>query len=162
LRASKNKENTFYYLALLDWAGIILSQDDMKSFTKEIITSTSVLTNSWTIESLLLPNLKDDISNLTIGYYHSRLIFKGTLPSVPTDIFGIRELRIKLENEINDFLYSNIIPRMAKYTKNPRVFTYPVFEIQSHEFFWKFEREKTYSLPPLVFTLNWMTLDLDG
>jgi hypothetical protein len=147
----KDKENVFYYLVLLDWSGTILSPDQLKSFTEEIMPSVPSPINSWATKSLLLPNLKDNVSNLTVGYYHSRLIFRGNLITVPTNIFEVRQLRTKLENELNDFVSSEIIPKMAKYTNGPRIFSYSVFEIRNKSLFWQFKREKTYSLPTTCF-----------
>jgi hypothetical protein len=52
---------------------------------------------------------------------------------------------------MRDFLIESIIPAMEQYTKNPRIFIYPIFEIQNDEPFWKFDTQKPFSLPTTCF-----------
>lgn len=107
------------------------------------------------------PDLKDEVTNIIIGYYHSRLIFRFNLISVPKDIISIRKLRTRLEKKISAFLMDKVVPAMKAYAGNPRIFIYPVFEIQSGEPFWKFDKQTPYSLPTTCFYTNWKTLGME-
>ena len=148
MKASNSDANTLYYLALLDWSEEILNAEPMKKFTRDIIsTPLPSPIDGWSTSSLHWPDLKDEVTDIVIGYYHSRLIFQFRLVSVPRDILGIRSLRMKLEKRVKKFLEDKVIPAMKSHVKKPRIFIYPIFELQSKEPFWKFSKQKPYSLP---------------
>ena len=151
MKASKFNANTLYYLALLDWREAILSPADMNKFTRDVISSPLPPIDGWITCSLHWPDLEDEVIDIIIGYYHSRLIFRFRLVSVPKNIFGIRRLRIKLEKRVRKFLVDKVIPAMKPYVKKPRIFIYPIFELRSKENFWKFDKQKPYSLPTTCF-----------
>lgn len=150
MKASEYSGNILYYLALLDWGASILTPDDMTKFTKDIICTLSPETG-WATRKLSWTNLKYKIADIEMGYYHSRLIFRFILTSVPNDIFGLRSMRFDLEKKITEFLKKDILPFMKPYIKRPRIFIYPVFELRSTETFWKFPEEKPFSLPSTCF-----------
>jgi len=141
---------------LIDW-GKILKDKDLTECTERIIQFPKGQIDGWTIRSLgwsKLPELADDISYAELGFYHSRLIFKFDLKSTPKDLHGIRLLREKLESKIEDFCLKKIIPVIKSYSKSagkPFIFTYPIFELNRLERFWKFEKRKPYSLPTTCF-----------
>jgi len=147
-----NKRNTVYYLALLDWREKILRPPrilrpkELSDFTKEVIPSPQP-ENGWsTTESLNWAELNDIVTNIKIGFYHSRLIFRFDLKKVPEKLHEIREIRRKFKERVEEYLNKKIIPAMEKYVKNPRAFLYPIFEIRRDELFWKsFGEQKPYS-----------------
>lgn len=151
MKASKSDANIFYYLGLLDWGADILPPKEMEKFTQDIILSPKSKTDGWNIRELSWPDLENKIADIEMGYYHSRLIFRFRLVSVPPDIFGIRELRFEIEKKVSEFLAKEVIPKMKAYTKTPKIFLYPIFEVQSKETFWKFDEAKLYSLPTTCF-----------
>lgn len=151
MKALKPNANTVYYLALLDWREIILSPEAMSKFTDDIIPSPSPPTDGWIICPLNWPNLKDKVINMVMGYYHSRLIFRFDLVSAPRDIFEVRRLRKRLENEVRKFLSDTVIKAMKSHVNVPRIFIYPIFELRSREVFWKFSKQKPYSLSTTCF-----------
>lgn len=122
----------------------------MSKFTKDIKCTLSPKTG-WATRQISLPNLGYKISDIKMGYYHSRLIFQFALPSPPDDIFGLRGMRFDIEKEIIGFLKREIIPFMKSYTKEPRIFIYPIFELGSAGTFWKFPEEKPFSFPSTCF-----------
>lgn len=150
MKASESNTNTLYYLALLDWRGEILGDKEMKKFAEKIIPDSRESVYGWTTGPLYWPSL-EEASNIKIGYYHSRLIFRFHLVKVPTGILGIRKLRMKIGDKIEEFLEDRVIPAMKSYVKKPRVFIYPIFELRNKEVFWKFEKQKSYSLPSTCF-----------
>jgi len=145
-----------YFLCLIDW-GKILKDKDLTECTEKIIHTPERQIDGWAIRSLdwaKLPELADIISNAELGFYHSRLIFKFDLKSTPKDLRGIRRHREKLESKIEDFCLEKIIPVIksySKFTRKPFIFTYPIFELNRLERFWKFEKRKPYSLPTTCF-----------
>ena len=151
MKASKLNANTVYYLVLLDWRETILSPEAMHKFTEDIISSPLPPTNGWIAGSVDWPDLKDKAINIVVGYYHSRLIFRFDLVSAPKDIFKVRKLRKRLEEKVVKFLNDTVIPAMRLHVKTPRIFVYPIFELQSKEAFWKFSEQKPYSLPTTCF-----------
>lgn len=151
MKTSKPKANTVYYLALLDWRETILNPEAMTKFTEDIISSPLPPTDGWITCTLDWPDLKDEVTNIVMGYYHSRLIFRFDLVSVPKDVFQVRKLRKRLENEVKKFLTDTVIPAMKSHVNVPRIFVYPIFELQSKEAFWKFSKQKPYSLPTTCF-----------
>jgi hypothetical protein len=158
LKVSNPKANTVYYLALLDWGEGILTQEEMEDFAKTIIPDHK-LTENWITGDLDAANFSDQVSEVRIGYYHSRIIFYLTLNSELQELQLIRKLREELQEKISKYLLDNILPAMKKYLhlKNPRVFIYPIFEIKSDKnssnkkSFWNFKRQKPYSLPTTCF-----------
>lgn len=143
-----------YYLALLDWRETILGAEAMRKFSESIVTPSPPQTDGWVIDSLDWPYLKDKIKktikikikNIVIGYYHSRIIFRFDLDSSPKGIFEFRMLREQIEQEVKKFLSGTVIQAMKSYVNVPRIFIYPIFELQSKEAFWKsFGEQKPYS-----------------
>lgn len=154
MKASKSNPNTLYYLALLDWRGKILSDEEMEKFSRNINLDPQKPKNGWITRQLPWLNLKDKVTDVKIGYYHSRLIFRFRLESVPKDILGMRRLRIELQERVTRYLKDSVIPAMKPYVKKtnePRIFIYPIFELSRKEDFWKFDEQKPYSLPSTCF-----------
>jgi hypothetical protein len=146
--------NHAYFLCLIDWETKILSPEELKDFTNKIIESSARTIDDWKIKPLSWPKLADIISNVELGFYHSRLIFKFDLGSALKDISQIREIRKKLESKIEDFCIKKVIPHAKPYIKEPKephIFIYPIFELNIREHFWRFEGQKPYSLPTTCF-----------
>jgi hypothetical protein len=150
LKAPRNDEdNVAYYLALLDWRQI-LKPGKLYDFRDEVIPLPRKPEDGWrTSKSLNWAELSDIIRDIKIGFYHSRLIFRFNLKVVPENIEKFREIRAKINERVKDYLDNKIIKAMEKYVengKNPRIFFYPIFEIQRNEAFWKdFGEFKPYS-----------------
>ena len=148
--------NHVYFLCLIDW-GKILTDEELVGCTEKIIREPERQVDGWTTTSLdwsKIPRLADKISKAELGFYHSRLIFKFDLQSTPKDLRGIRKIREELESKIEDFCVKEIIPTiksLSQYAKKPFVFTYPVFELNRFEHFWKFKKQKPYSLSTTCF-----------
>ena len=149
--------NHVYFLCLIDW-GKILTNEELAGCTEKIIPDADPEVDGWAIRPLVdwpkLPELADIISKAELGFYHSRLIFKLELKSTPKNLQGIRQYREKLESKIEDFCLKKIIPVIKSYSKSagePFIFTYPIFELNRLERFWKFEKRKPYSLPTTCF-----------
>lgn len=143
-----------YYLCLIDWETKVLSPKELEEFTNKIMGSSTQTIDSWKVKTLNWPELADTISNVELGFYHSRLIFKFDLRSTPKTLLQIREKREKLESKIEDFCSNQVIPAIKSYNeeaKEPHIFIYPIFELNILENFWKFEGKKPYSLPTTCF-----------
>lgn len=145
---SNNRSNAAYLLALLDW-GRILEPNEMDDFTDEVVPLPRQSKDGWVTKSLMLAGLNDIIMDIEMGFYHSRLIFRFNLKVAPKSIKNFREDRSEIKNKIEDYLKKNVIDAMKPYVekgKKPRIFLYPIFEIQGCEAFWKsFGEQKPYS-----------------
>jgi len=143
-----------YVLCLIDWETKILSPEELKEFTLKIMQSSSREIDGWTITSLNWPELADIISNVELGFYHSRMMFKFDLESTPKNIFQVREVRKRLESKIEHFCLKEVIPHAKSYNakaKKPYIFTYPIFELNVQEDLWRFRGQKPYSFPTTCF-----------
>lgn len=142
-----------YFLCLIDW-GQVLGSKELKKVTDKIIGSPDRTSDGWKIKTLKWSELSDIISKVELGFYHSRLIFKFDLSSTPKTILDIREQRERLELKIEDYCSINVIPiirSFSKNSKNPLIFTYPIFELNRQEEFWRFNGRRPYSLPTTCF-----------
>ena len=142
-----------YFLCLIDW-GQVLGSKELKKVTDKIIGSPDRTSDGWKIKTLKWSELSDIISKVELGFYHSRLIFKFDLSSTPKTILDIREQRERLELKIEDYCSKNVIPIIRSFSKNstnPLIFTYPIFELNSQEEFWRFNGRRPYSLPTTCF-----------
>ena len=147
--------NHVYFLCLIDWEGVLRSEE-LEKLTEKIIGLTPPkIIDGWKIKPLdWEEDLSDIISKAGLGFYHSRLIFNFDLKSTPKDIFGIRKVRERLESKISDYCSNEIVPIIKSYNreaKEPFIFTFPIFELNIKEDFWKFEKQKPYSLPTTCF-----------
>ena len=148
--------NHAYFLCLIDW-GKILTDEELARCTEKIIPDADPKVDGWAIRPLdwpKLPELADKISKAELGFYHSRLIFKFDLQSTPKDLHGIRKFREELESKIENFCVKEIIPIIkscSQRVKRPFIFMYPIFELNRLEPFWKFKKQKPYSLPTTCF-----------
>lgn len=143
-----------YFLSLIDWETKVLSPEELKEFTNKVMGPSTQSIDGWAIKPLKLSKLDDIISNTELGFYHSRLIFKFDLKSTPKDIFQVRELRKRLESEIEDFCRKEVIPAITSYNrkaKKPYIFIYPIFELNIQEDFWRLKGKKPYSLATTCF-----------
>lgn len=145
-----NRDNTCYYLALLDWRTKILKPEELYDFTDEVVPAPRRSEDGWrTSRSLSWPELNENVTNIKMGFYHSRMIFRFDLKEAPETIHEFREIRSKIEERVEDYLNKKVINAMEKYTekkKEPRIFLYPLFEIRGREVFWKrFGKQKPYS-----------------
>jgi hypothetical protein len=139
---------------LIDWETKILNPEELKDFTDKIIGTSARAIDDWKIETLSWSELSSIVSNVELGFYHSRLIFKFDLRSTPKDISHIREIRKKLESKIEDFCVKKVIPHVKPYIKEPRephIFIYPIFELNIQEDFWRFAGKKPYSFQTTCF-----------
>jgi len=146
--------NHAYFLCLIDWEDRILEPKEFNDFAATIIGSTATTIDDWKKKPIAWPEFSDIVSNAELGFYHSRLIFRFDLLSVPKDISGIRELRKRIESKIEDLCVKDIIPAIRKYNeeaKEPYIFIYPIFELCPNARFWKFQGTKPYSLPTTCF-----------
>jgi len=142
-----------YYLCLIDWQRILKNEELMECRNKIIQPSQEPI-DGWTIKPLNWPELADAVSNIELGFYHSRLIFKFDLKSTPKNIFDVRQLREKLQSKIEDFCSKQVIPIVKSYVKDARqpfIFIYPIFELNIEEDFWRFKERKPYSLRTTCF-----------
>lgn len=146
--------NHAYFLCLIDWENKILSSKELDEFAASIMGSTATTLGDWKKKPIVWSEFSDIISNAELGFYHSRLIFKFDLLSVPKGIAGIRELRKGIESKIESSCINQIIPAIKKYNKEarePHIFIYPIFELDIKESFWNSQGEKPYSLPTTCF-----------
>ena len=145
--------NHVYFLCLIDWERILGSKE-LNEVTEKIMGSSTRTIGGWKIKPLDWPEFSDIISKAQVGFYHSRLIFDFDLRSTPKNIFEIRDRRERLESKIEDYCSKEVVPVIKSYNKKakePFIFTYPIFELNIKEDFWKFERQKPYSLPTTCF-----------
>lgn len=152
--SERESDNHAYFLGLIDWENKILDPQALREITDRIMGPTVKTVDDWKIKPLCWPKIGDIASSVELGFYHSRLIFKFDLVSPPFDILGIREVRKRLESEIEDFCKDSVIEIIKAYNKDakePYIFVYPIFELNVQENFWKFEGRKPYSLPTTCF-----------
>lgn len=144
--------NHVYFLCLIDW-GRVLGFKELKEITQKIM-KLSERHDGWTIKTLKWPDVADIVSDVELGFYHSRMIFKFGLKSTPKDIFQIRDQRERLESSIETFCSEEVIPVIKSHNKDaekPFIFTYPIFELNRLEHFWRFKKQKPYSLSTTCF-----------
>jgi hypothetical protein len=142
-----------YFLCLIDWERILRSEE-LKELTEKIVGSSPRQVNGWKTKPLEWQELSEIISKAELGFYHSRLIFNFDLKSTPKTIFEIRNIRERLESRIENYCSKELVPIIKscnKEAKEPFIFTYPIFELNIQESFWKFGRQKPYSLPTTCF-----------
>jgi len=145
--------NHVYFLCLIDWERILGSKE-LKEVIEKIIGASARTIDGWKIKSLDWSELSDIVSEAQLGFYHSRLIFNFDLRSTPKDIFEVRNIRERLEAKIENYCSKELVAVIKSYNKEakePFIFTYPIFELNIQEDFWKFERQKPYSLPTTCF-----------
>lgn len=158
----KNSGNNIYYLCLINWHRILTDKemDEFKEAIERLDKSpriTESTSEDWTkikLEWENDDNLNDILSESTLGFYHSRLIFWLKLKNAPKTITKIRRIRIKLEDKIKEFCQNEIIKEIEKInkeTKGPLIFIYPIFELNREEQFWTIERKRPFSLPTTCF-----------
>lgn len=149
----KKMANRAFFLCLLNWQGIFLTNKQMKLFAKQILKLKIEGKGGWFKGSIKFAKIRGVEPDVEIGYYHSRLIFRFKIRLIPKTMLLARQLRANLQRAVDGFINSKITnENMDKIgIPMPKFFIYPIFQIKRDEEFWKIESDVTYSLPTTCF-----------
>jgi len=154
-KSRKKNDNIVYFLCLINWKKKLTSGEieQIESYLKNISTSTRKI-NDWLKLDLDWEKRVKIISQSTLGFYHSRIIFQFVLKEPINNISDIRRIREDLEKEINKF-YGNkekgFIAEINTKAIKPYIFYYPLFELNKEEELWKSPDKHPYSFQTSCF-----------
>lgn len=160
----KSHINHCYFLCLLDWRDFLLPKDqiDKVAMALGLPADPAEPTTGWHVGPYLGVE-HEPVDEATVGIAHSRIIFDFKLKNVPLNNFWeIRRVRVELEDKVASFLEERALPAMQRVLwewvrrnpqrGGPRIFVYPVFEVNSNEPFWKdLQEDKPFNIPTTCF-----------
>ena len=144
--------NFLYYMCLLDWGGEIIDEAVHKSIAQSIIPE-GCETNGWRftwIEDTQLSAYRVKPEFLS-GFYHSRVILRFELEDSPKTISQVREMRKAIESFTENYLKERVRTQQKVSGLCPRVFIYPLFELNASCPFWEIAETFPYTLPTTCF-----------